>query len=115
LQPDSNKIKSHRHAILKVDGLVVSGHAGFLEGLGEGWVSMAGARDVLAAGAVLHRQHALGNHLTGVGADDVHAKDLVGLLVRQHLHQAYVRARKREKWCKANIGSCKNMTTAQGK
>ena len=49
---------------------------------------VAGARDVLGGRAVLHGQHALGDHLAGVAADDVHAQDLVRHLVRQDLHHA---------------------------
>ena len=74
--------------LLGVDGLVVGAHAGLLEGLGEGGVGVARARNVLAAGAVLHGQDALGNHLASVGADDVHAQDAVRLLVGQNLDHA---------------------------
>eukprot|EP00962_Isochrysis_galbana_P053480 scaffold24913_cov102-Isochrysis_galbana.AAC.1 len=57
-------------ARLKVDGLAVGGHGGFLEGLRHGGVGVAGAADVFGRGAVLHGEDTLGDHLAGVGGDD---------------------------------------------
>ena len=75
-----------------MDGFVVGGHAGLLEGLAEGRVGVTGSADVLAGGAVLHSQHALGDHLPGVRPDDVHSEYSVRLLVGQDLDHALVLA-----------------------
>mmetsp|Transcript_4048 Transcript_4048/g.13098 ORF Transcript_4048/g.13098 Transcript_4048/m.13098 type:complete len:546 (+) Transcript_4048:298-1935(+) len=63
-----------RRSSLEVDGLAVGRHGGLLERLGHGRVSVASAADVLGGGAVLHREHALGDHLARVGGDDVDAE-----------------------------------------
>jgi hypothetical protein len=68
-----------------VDGLIVGCHAGFLEGLSEGGVSMTGASNVLRRGTILHGQAALSNHLASVGSDDVDAEDAIGSLVSEDL------------------------------
>ena len=49
---------------------------------------VAGARDVLGRAAELHRDRRLGDHVAGVGADDVHAEHAVGLGVGEDLHEA---------------------------
>lgn len=48
---------------------------------------VCGSRDVFRAGAVLHCQHTLGNHLSRVGADDVYTENLVSLLLREDLDE----------------------------
>lgn len=50
---------------------------------------MTCARDVLARCAVLDGQRSLGDHLAGVGSDDVHAEDTVSLRIRDELNQAF--------------------------
>ena len=72
---------------LVVDGLAVGGHGSLFEGLGERGVSVASAANVLGGGAVLESEGALGDHLTGVGADNVHAEDTVGLSVGEELDE----------------------------
>ena len=42
--------------------------------------------------AELHRHRRLGDHVAGVGADDVHAEHAVGLGVGQDFHEAVGRA-----------------------
>ena len=71
-----------------MDRLRRGGHARLLHGLAEGRVRVARPRDVLGRGAVLHAQDALGDHLAGVRADDVHAEDLVRGRVREDLDHA---------------------------
>ena len=59
---------------LKVDGLAICRHGRLLECLGQCGVGMASARDILARRTILESERALGNHLTGVGSDDVNTK-----------------------------------------
>lgn len=73
---------------LVVDGLAVGGHGSLLEGLGEGWVSMRGAGNILGAGTVLESEDTLCNHLTGVGADNVDTEDTVSLGISEELDHA---------------------------
>lgn len=76
--------------------LVVSSHAGFLECLAKSRVSMAGLCHVLGAGAILHGEHALAEHFSGVRTDNVHSEDLALVGVNEDLHEAVgvkVRAR----------------------
>lgn len=70
-----------------MDGLAVSGHGSLLEGLGERGVSVASASNVLGGSTVLESKGALGDHLTGVGADNVHTEDTVGLSVGEELDE----------------------------
>ena len=51
-------------------------------------MGVAGAGDVLGGGAVLEGEGGLGDHLAGVGADDVAAQQPVRLGVGQHLDHA---------------------------
>mmetsp|Transcript_3347 Transcript_3347/g.13365 ORF Transcript_3347/g.13365 Transcript_3347/m.13365 type:complete len:593 (-) Transcript_3347:180-1958(-) len=73
---------------LKVDRLIIRGHAGLLQGLAQRRVRVASAGDVLRGRAILHAQDGFRDHLAGVRADDVHAEDAVGARVRQHLDEA---------------------------
>lgn len=68
-----------------MDGLGVGSHGSLLEGLGQGRVSVARPRDILARCAVLESQSTLSNHLTGVGANDVDTQQSVRLGVGEHL------------------------------
>lgn len=70
-----------------MDGLAVSGHGGLLEGLGERGVSVRSAANVLGGSAVLKGKGALGDHLTGVGANNVHTENTVGLSVGEELDE----------------------------
>lgn len=70
---------------LEVDGFRVSSHGGLLEGLGQGRVGVARPGNVLGGSAVLDGKRGLGDHLAGVGADDVNTKDAVGLSVGNEL------------------------------
>jgi hypothetical protein len=67
--------------------LAVSGHGGLLERLSKCGVSVASTSDVLSRGAVLERKSALGDHLAGVRADNVHTEDTIGLGVGEELDQ----------------------------
>lgn len=71
-----------------MDGLGVGSHGSLLESLSQGRVSVARSRNVLGGSAVLQSQGTLGNHLTGVGADDVDTKETIGLGVGNHLDHA---------------------------
>lgn len=73
---------------LEVDGLGVGGHGGLLESLSQRRVGVAGTGNVLGGRAVLKGQGGLGNHLTGVGSDDVAAQQPVGLGIGKHLDHA---------------------------
>src|SRR5262249_57358441 len=46
------------------------------------------AGDVLGGGAELHGDHRFGNHVAGIGADQMHAKNAVGFRVREDLHKS---------------------------
>lgn len=70
-----------------MDGLAVGGHGSLLEGLGERGVSVRGASNVLGRCTVLKGKSALSDHLTGVGADNVHTEDTVGLSVGKELDE----------------------------
>ena len=70
-----------------MDGLAVGGHGSLLESLGESGVSVRGASNVLGRRTVLESESALGDHLTGVRADDVHTEDTVGLGVSEELDE----------------------------
>ena len=72
---------------LVVDSLAVGGHGSLLEGLSERGVSVASASDVLGGSTVLKSEGALSNHLTSVGADNVHTEDTVGLSVGEELDE----------------------------
>ena len=49
---------------------------------------MASAGNVFGACTILNGKDSLGDHLTSVGADDVHAEDLVSLLLGEELDEA---------------------------
>jgi len=70
-----------------VDRFRVGGHGSLLEGLREGRVGVARPGNVLAGSTVLDGQGGLGDHLAGVGADDVHTQDAVGLGIRDELDE----------------------------
>ena len=57
-----------------MNGPPVDRERGLLEGFAQGWVGVAGARDVLGRGAEFLRQHCFGNQGSGVGANDVDAE-----------------------------------------
>ena len=59
-----------------------------LGGLAQRRMRMADAGDVFRRGLELHRDHGLGDQLRRIRPDDVHAEDLVGFRVGEHLHQA---------------------------
>ena len=68
-----------------MDSLAVGSHGCLLKRLGEGRVSVAGSGNVLRRRLVLNRKDRRGDHLTGVGANDVHTENLVRLLLDQEL------------------------------
>ena len=65
--------------------------ASFTASVSVGWAWQVRAMSS-AERAELHRHGGLGDHLAGVGADDVHAEHAVGLGVGEHLHEAVRRA-----------------------
>ena len=71
-----------------MDGLAVGGHGSLLESLGESGVSVRGASNVLGRRTVLESESALGDHLTGVGADNVHTEDTVSLGIGEELDKS---------------------------
>jgi hypothetical protein len=60
-----------------IDRAFVDRKRRFLDGLRQGGVSVAGARNVLGGGAEFHGDRRLRDHVAGVGADDVHAEHAV--------------------------------------
>ena len=95
-------------AHLEMHWFVISGHAGFLNGLGESLrkersnmssnahkceqidcssyrVRVASAGNVLRTGTVLHSNNSFSDQLPSVGPHDVNSQDSVGLLVSDHL------------------------------
>ena len=71
-----------------MDRFRVRRHSSLLECLGERRVCVARPGDVLRRSAVLDSQGGLGDHLAGVGTDDVHAEDAVRLSVGDELDNA---------------------------
>ena len=89
---------------LEVDRLRRGGHARLLHGFAEGRVRVARPRDVLGRGAVLHAQDALGDHLAGVRADDVHAENRARVAVKDELEHAIRREDAAQASSRAGIG-----------
>ena len=56
----------------------------FLDRFGQCRMRMAGARDVFGRRPEFHGDGGLGDHVAGVGADDVHAEHAVGLGVGEN-------------------------------
>lgn len=63
----------------------MGGHGSLLEGLGESGVSVRGSGNILRRSTVLECQNTLGDHLSGVGADNVDTENTVGLGVSEEL------------------------------
>lgn len=89
--PPSPPLLLNYASSLKVNRLVIGVHARLLERLAKRGVRMAGSCDVLRTSSVLHSQHGLGDHLTGVRAEDVSSQDSVGVLVGEDLDKAFAR------------------------
>lgn len=70
-----------------MDGFRVGGHGSLLKGLSQGRVSMTRPGNVLTRSAVLDGQSGFGDHLAGIGADDVHTQDAVGLCIGNELDE----------------------------
>src|SRR6185437_9464526 len=64
-------------------------HGGFLDRLGQRRMRVAGAGDVLGGSAEFHGDDGFGDHVAGVGADEVHAEHAVGLGVGEDFHEAF--------------------------
>src|SRR4051794_7671263 len=71
-----------------VDGAAGDGEGGFLDGLVEGGVGVAGAGDVLGGTAELHGHGHLVDHGAGVGAEHMAAEHAVAARVGQDLDEA---------------------------
>src|SRR5215208_197860 len=71
-----------------MNGALVHRHCGFLHGLGERRMGMAGARDILRRRAELHGDGGFRDHVAGVGAEDMHAQHAVGVGVGEDLDEA---------------------------
>mmetsp|Transcript_9535 Transcript_9535/g.19290 ORF Transcript_9535/g.19290 Transcript_9535/m.19290 type:complete len:440 (-) Transcript_9535:248-1567(-) len=78
---------------LEVDGLAVGRHSRLLERLTHGGMSVASAANVLSTRAILHRQHALGDHFTRIRRHDVDAEHAVSFFVCEELDHAVGLAR----------------------
>ena len=65
----------------------MGGHGSLLEGLSQRGVGVACPGNVLRGRTVLQGERSLGNHLTGVGANDVDTQQAVGLGVGKHLDE----------------------------
>src|SRR5262245_45820235 len=70
-----------------MNGAFAHRHGGFLDGFRQGRMRVAGARDVFRGGANLHGDGGLGNHVAGIGAENVHAEHAVGLGVGEDLDE----------------------------
>lgn len=71
-----------------MDGLLRRRHRCLPERLAERRMRVARPRHVLRRSRVLDRQNGFGDHLPGVGTDDVDAQDLVGLFFGEELDKA---------------------------
>jgi hypothetical protein len=56
---------------LKVDGFVVRVHSCLLEGFTQSWMSVTGPRQIFGTRTVFNGNHGFGDHLTGIGTNDV--------------------------------------------
>jgi hypothetical protein len=72
--------------------LVVGIHTCLLEGFAQRRMCVACSGQILGAGSVLNRNDSLGNHLSGVGPDDMCAEDSIRLGIGQDLDKAIGRA-----------------------
>mmetsp|Transcript_50927 Transcript_50927/g.110958 ORF Transcript_50927/g.110958 Transcript_50927/m.110958 type:complete len:368 (+) Transcript_50927:78-1181(+) len=79
--------RSLSRILLEMDRLVVGSHASLLESFTESRVCMTSTRDVLRRSSILHSEHTFGDHLTGVGSNDVQTKNAVRLLIGKHLNR----------------------------
>lgn len=70
-----------------MDGFRVGSHGGFLEGLSQSRVSMTRPGNVLTRSAIFDSQSGFGDHLAGIGADDVHTQDAVGFRIGNELDE----------------------------
>src|SRR3954454_19871668 len=59
---------------LHMDRALAHRQGGFLHSFGERRVGVTGAGDVFGGGAEFHRHRRLGDHVAGVGPEDVHAE-----------------------------------------
>ena len=73
---------------LEVDHAAAGVEGGLLDDLGEVRMRVHAAGQILGASRELHGDGRLGDQFARPGADDVHAEDPVGVLVRKDLHEA---------------------------
>ena len=76
-------------AVGHVNGMTFYRQSSFVHGFRHGRVRVAGQCQVFGAGAELHGDHALGDHLTGVLTHDVHAEDTVSFRIGNDLGAAF--------------------------
>src|SRR5579863_9373303 len=82
-------------APLDIDGKPVHGVERLADGFIDGRMRVDGVHHGLHGGLGLHRQHAFGDQLIRLRADDVHAQDLAILLIGDDLDEAVVLAQDR--------------------
>jgi hypothetical protein len=70
---------------LVVNSLAVSSHGSLLESLSKSRVSVRSSGNIFRRSTVLECQNTLGDHLTGVGADNVDTEDTVSLGISEEL------------------------------
>lgn len=73
-------------------------HGSFFESLSKGRMSVTRPRHVFGTGTIFQCKSSLGNHLAGIGSDDVDTQDAIRLRIGQKLHQTigiHVRFRSR--------------------
>src|SRR5215212_5787343 len=70
-------------AVLDVDRAPLDRECRLLDSFGEGWMRMAGPRQVFRRAAELHQHRAFMDEFSGHRADDMHAQHTVGPRIRQ--------------------------------
>ena len=71
---------------------IIDRQSRFLHRLGQCRMRMTGARNILSTGGKLHRQRRLGNHITGLRAQYMHAQNLIALGIGENFYKAICRA-----------------------
>jgi len=71
-----------------VDGSLVDVQGGFVDSLGQRWVGMDDPGQVFAGALEFHCDHAFGDQLRGIGAENMDTEDFVSFRICQHFDQA---------------------------
>ncbi len=78
----------YRNAKSEMDGAAVHCQSRFFKAFGKSGMGVAGARDILTAGAKGHGGGRFRNQITRPGTDDMNAENPVGFFVSQNLNLA---------------------------